>query len=62
MRPGSAQHTWLVKDLAGVDRERTPFVVFGFHRCCYTCTCSCICIYPQFLPVFSLEQAADSRR
>jgi len=32
---GSAQHLWLAKDLATVDRDKTPFVVVGGHRPMY---------------------------
>jgi len=32
---GSAQYTWLQKDLASVDRSRTPWLVVEFHRPMY---------------------------
>lgn len=32
LEPGSAQHTWLVKDLASVDRTITPWVFVVFHE------------------------------
>lgn len=32
---GSAQHDWLAKDLAGVDRSKTPFLLFAGHRPMY---------------------------
>lgn len=32
---GSPQHTWLQKDLAGVDRRATPFVIVTSHRPLY---------------------------
>lgn len=32
---GSAQHAWLAKDLAGVDRMRTPWLVVELHRPMY---------------------------
>lgn len=32
MRPGTEQYEWLRADLAAVDRQATPFVVFGQHR------------------------------
>lgn len=31
-RRGSPQHAWIANDLAGVDRARTPWIVFGGHR------------------------------
>lgn len=34
--PGSEQHAWIQRDLASVDRSRTPFVVFSGHRPMYT--------------------------
>ncbi len=38
MREGSAQYKWLVKDLASVNRTRTPWVFFGLHRPLYDVT------------------------
>ena len=32
LRTGGAQVQWLEADLAGVDRDRTPFVVAAFHQ------------------------------
>jgi len=33
--PGSAQHDWLARDLASVDRNATPFVIVTNHRPMY---------------------------
>lgn len=33
--PGSPQHAFLEKDLASIDRTRTPWVIFGGHRPMY---------------------------
>ena len=38
MTSGSEQLTWLARDLAAVDRARTPFVVFAMHRPLYDST------------------------
>ena len=32
---GSEQWQWLADDLAGVDRSKTPWVIFGGHRAMY---------------------------
>ncbi len=34
-RPGSRQYAWLAKDLAAVDRGRTPWVIVTAHRPMY---------------------------
>lgn len=30
--PGSAQYAWIARDLALVDRSKTPWLVFSGHR------------------------------
>eukprot|EP00736_Rhodelphis_marinus_P011284 Rmarinus@m.27937 len=35
--PGSVQYQWMEEDLASVDREVTPFIVFTGHRPMYNC-------------------------
>lgn len=32
---GSSQWTWLLNDLQGIDRSKTPWVIFGGHRAMY---------------------------
>ena len=29
---GSEQHTWIMKDLANINRTKTPWAIFGGHR------------------------------
>ena len=33
--PGSEQYNWILSDLSSVDRQRTPFILFGGHRPMY---------------------------
>jgi hypothetical protein len=33
---GAEQYLWLEKDLASVDRKKTPWVIFSYHRPMYT--------------------------
>eukprot|EP01138_Halocafeteria_seosinensis_P006906 gb/GECG01007064.1/.p1 GENE.gb/GECG01007064.1/~~gb/GECG01007064.1/.p1 ORF type:complete len:670 (+),score=40.47 gb/GECG01007064.1/:1-2010(+) len=35
-REGSEQYEWIEKDLSLVDRDKTPFIIFGGHRPMYT--------------------------
>jgi len=48
---GSPQHSWLVSDLASVDRSRTPWLVVVFHcpwcvrRPCVVWFCLCVCSF-----------------
>ena len=46
--PSGAQLAWLAKDLAGVNRKKTPWVIAAGHRPWYVST-SEVCI-SQFLP------------
>ena len=38
MRPGTPQYAFIEADLKAVDRKKTPFVFFGFHRPLYDVT------------------------
>ena len=44
LRPGEAQHEWLVSDLASVDRTKTPWVIVYLHRPMYCSSSHSRCV------------------
>ncbi|KAK1757556.1 Metallo-dependent phosphatase-like protein [Echria macrotheca] len=50
--PSGAQLAWLEKDLAGVDRKKTPWVIVGGHRPWYVSSSPCIECRDAFEPLF----------
>lgn len=56
--PSGAQLAWLKKDLASVDRKKTPWVVAAGHRPWYVSTSACTECRTAFEPVL-LEHGVD---
>jgi hypothetical protein len=56
--PTGAQLAWLKKDLASVDRKRTPWVIAGGHRPWYISTTGCTDCQAAFEPLL-IEYGVD---
>ena len=50
--PPGTQLAWLEKDLASVDRQKTPWIIVGGHRPWYVSTTECIECRDAFEPLF----------
>jgi hypothetical protein len=44
---GSAQYEWLIKDLAAVNRSRTPWLIFGACACGIVASIVALTLAPQ---------------
>ena len=50
--PSGTQLAWLEKDLASVDRRKTPWIIVGGHRPWYVSTTECLECQAAFEPLF----------
>jgi acid phosphatase type 7 len=50
--PNGTQLAWLEKDLASVDRKKTPWIIVGGHRPWYVSTAECLECQAAFEPLF----------